>query len=152
LNNVRSGIVPSTTSTYATTTKIRCGIGVNIAIGRCEPMTTEQKDNLGRSIKDMPSSIMIQRKKELETIVSEFSEELKRRSLFTPSELLADRIHNLLHFGEECDYNSSSWPHPSGCRREYQRVAVSILVSNNSETVNKILDLMEQVRFCPAGD
>ena len=113
-------------------------------------MTTEQKAYYG-SIRGMSEAMLLEKKKELEMMVSGFSEELKRRNLFTPSELLADRIHNLLHFGEECDYNSSHWPHPSGCRREYQRVAVSILVSNNSETVNKILDLMEQVRFCPAG-
>jgi hypothetical protein len=57
--------------------------------------------------------------------VQELSSEQERRSHFTSTEILADRLHRLLHPVHDCDYSYSKWPMPFGCRLEFWNLAYS---------------------------
>ena len=75
------------------------------------------------SVKGMPAEILRKRLSKAQEEVSELSAEKERRSAFTAAELLADRLHRLLHFGVDCDYYYSDWPSPTGCRAEFHSLA-----------------------------
>lgn len=107
-------------------------------------MTTEQKVYYG-SIKGMPEDMLLEKKKEAERFLSESCEELARRQAFEPAELLADRLHKLLHFAAECDYHYSDWPNANGCRYEYRRTAEKLLIRGTD--VITAIGIMERLRF-----
>lgn len=107
-------------------------------------MTTEQKAYYG-SIKGMSEVMLLEKKKEAERILSESCEELARRQAFEPAELLADRLHKLLHFAAECDYHYSDWPNVNGCRYEYRHAAEQLLIRGTD--VITAIGIMERLRF-----
>lgn len=78
------------------------------------------------SVKGMPLDILSQRLSKAETDVRELQAEKKRREEFTSTELLAERLHKLLHFGTDCDFYYSDWPLPAGCRAEFHEWARQI--------------------------
>ena len=114
-------------------------------------MTTEQKAYYG-SIRGMSEVMLLEKKKEAERFLkeaerflSESCEELARRQAFEPAELLADRLHKLLHFAAECDYHYSDWPNANGCRYEYRHAAEQLLIRGTD--VITAIGIMERLRF-----
>ena len=98
-------------------------------------------------VKLMPDNILQDRLDAALKAATELEAERRRRESFTIAERLADRLHRLLHFTVECDYEYSAWPKPTGCRAEFRTLAENLL---NAPDLGAIVHLMEVARFGPA--
>jgi hypothetical protein len=106
-------------------------------------------------IRFMPENILTKNIESLYRQLEEHKEERKRRNAFTPIEILADRLHDLLHLNADCDYNYSHWPKPQGCRAVFKTKAQTLnnwvaIITNTSydSTVmmHKFLDSLEEMK------
>ena len=112
------------------------------------------------AVKGMPLELLTTKLKKAQDDAAELSLELQRRENFTEAEKLAERLHRLLHFGTDCDYYYSDWPHPTGCRAEFRMLANQALtwfdrVAQTNTTVRadyplgQLIHFLEVARFGP---
>lgn len=106
--------------------------------------------------KHMPEDLLLKKLDDAQLVIAELAKERDRRKLFTSTELLADRLHRLLHFSADCDYHYSNWPLPRGCRSEFHNLAKSMeywfsQTADPNRThdypLGQMVALMEALRF-----
>lgn len=106
--------------------------------------------------KYMPQDLLCKKLEDAQRAVTEFTTEQTRRKAFTSTELLADRLHRLLHFQVDCDYHYSDWPIPNGCRSEFHSLAKNVehwfsMTADPNKTydypLGQVVALMEALRF-----
>lgn len=102
------------------------------------------------SVKGMPHKLLTDKLAKAHEEIREFSEELKRREAFTDTEILADKLHKLLHWGTDCDYFYSDWPNPTGCRADFYKHAVNLMNltgDGRTKILQEIIDRLVQMKF-----
>lgn len=90
------------------------------------------------SVKKMPDDILEERLQQAVKDTNELAAEKRRREQFTEAEKLADKLHGLLHYHIDCDYDYSDWPNPTGCRSRFL-IAATQFISSGSD-LDKIID------------
>ncbi len=105
------------------------------------------------NVNGMPQDMLNTRLKKAQEEVNELSLEIQRRNNFTEEEKLADRLHRLLHFGTDCDFYYSDWPHATGCRADFRLLACNCLewygyaTQNETAGVHADYPLGQLIRF-----
>lgn len=102
------------------------------------------------SVKGMPRKLLEERLNQARLDTDEFSKEIKRRDAFTDVEILADRLHRLIHWGVDCDYFYSDWPFPTGCRADFYKHAVNLMNltgDGRTKILQEIIDRLVQMKF-----
>lgn len=104
-------------------------------------MTTEWYGTVNK----MPEDILQERLQAARATTIEIEREVQRRSRFTFAEILADRIHSIIHKREDCDYHYSDWPNPKGCRLETLGRATRIVgLDIEGEKLDGLLKILEE--------
>lgn len=95
------------------------------------------------SVKGMPQELLVDRLAAARKALRELEVEAERRGAFTQAELMADRLHKLLHFGVDCDYYYSDWPNPAGCRARFLNAATTAF---KVTSLGEILNVLENAK------
>lgn len=104
-------------------------------------------------VKGMPIETLESRLKAAIATKEDLEAEQARRAAFTSTEVLADRLHRLLHFQLDCDYHYSDWPNPRGCRAEFHGVARQIEQIEKfgnlpfDSAIDRTIQILEHARF-----
>lgn len=101
-------------------------------------------------LKYAPQSVVVKKFQDAQKALCEAEAELERRKKFTPAQIMADRLHRLLHMSLDCDYAYSDWGSTlTSCRAQFLGLAERIIALMHPHVTNSVITEMEKIKYGP---